>query len=342
MKAICKTKKEPGIELLDVAVPDVRDTDILVKVAAGSLCGSDLHYYHWLRGSEIVRVPLILGHEFSGEVVEFGAAVKNVEVGDRICALPSMPCCRCANCRIGRGDICSDRLTAGIRSDGFLAEFGRLTAGASIFKIPDNVSLEIASLMEPLMVSLNALDVSAFEIGSRTAILGPGPIGLLALILLRAGGATSIMVTGTTADEKRLTLAGKLGADITVDIQKEDPIALAKDLTGGGFDIVFEATGNRSAIPQAIDMIKPGGQVVLIGVHSEMVEFDPTPMVRSRKSIISAYGYTVQQWKRGLNLLASGRLDVEGIITHRLPLTRAEEGFQLATKQEAAKVLFVP
>ena len=122
-----------------------------------------------------------------------------------------------------------------------------------------------------------------------------------------------------------------------------DPaLARAKEMTGEGFDIVFEATGNRKAIPQAIDMIKPGGQVVLIGIHSQMVEFDPTPMVRSRKSIISAYGSTDQQWGRGMSLLGSGKLDVERIITHRLPLMQAEEGFQLATKQEAAKVLFIP
>ena len=342
MKAIVKTKREPGIDLLDVDVPEVGDTDILVKVAVGSLCGSDVHYYHWLPGSEIVRVPLILGHEFSGEVVEIGAAVKNAEVGDRICAPPSMPCANCPNCRIGRGDICTSRLVAGIKSDGFFAEYGRLTAAARIFKIPDNVSFEAASLMEPLTVALNAVDISAFELGSRTAILGPGPIGLLTLLLLRTGGASSIMVTGTTADEKRLSLAGKLGADITMDVIREDPVARAKGLTGGGFDIVFEATGNRNAIPQALEMVKPGGRVVLIGVHSEPVEFDPTPMVRSRKSIISAYGYTDQQWSRGISLLASKKLDVEPIITHRLPLAQAEEGFQLATRQEAAKVIFMP
>ncbi len=342
MKAIVKTKKEPGIALLDVDVPEVGDIDILVKVAAGSLCGSDLHYYHWLPGSEIVRVPVILGHEFSGEVAEVGAAVRDVRVGDRICAMPSMPCGRCPNCRIGRGEICTERLTAGIRSDGFFAEYGRLTAGASIFRIPDNVSLEAASLMEPLMVALNAVDVSAFKIGFRTAILGPGPIGLLTMLLLRTGGASSIMVTGTSTDQKRLSLAGELGADVVLDVSNEDPIDKARELTGGGFDIVFEATGNRKAIPQALEMIRPGGQVVLLGIHSQKVEFDPTPMVRSRKSIISAYGYTEQQWHRGLSLLSSRRIDVEPIITHRLPLARAEEGFQLASSQEAVKVIFVP
>ncbi|MBN1686637.1 MAG: zinc-binding dehydrogenase, partial [Spirochaetales bacterium] len=115
-----------------------------------------------------------------------------------------------------------------------------------------------------------------------------------------------------------------------------------KELTDGGFDIVYEATGNRSAIPQALEMIRPGGQVVLIGIQSATVELDFTPMVRNRKSIISAYAYSPQTWSRALSLLASGRLDIEPIITHRLPLTGAVEGFRLATEQEAVKVLFKP
>ena len=342
MKAICKIKKEPGIELLDVDIPDVGDTDILVRVAAASLCGSDVHYYHWLPGSEIVRVPVILGHEFAGEVVEVGAAVRNTAVGDRVCAPPTMPCGRCANCHAGRGDICSDRLTAGIRSDGFFAGFGRLTAGASIIKIPDNVSFETAALMEPMMVSFNAVDISAFNIGAKTAILGPGPIGLLTMLLLRIGGASIIMVTGTATDQKRLSLAGELGADVVLNVENEDPVSAARDLTGDGFDVVFEATGHQKAIPQALEMVKPGGQVVLIGIHPGPAQFDPTPMVRNRKSIIGAYGHSEQQWKRGMSLLARERLNVEPIITHRLPLEQAEEGFRLGTKQEAAKVIFLP
>ena len=342
MKAIVKTRKEPGIELLEVDVPKVGDADILVKVAAGGLCGSDVHYYQWLPGSEIVHVPVILGHEFSGEVAQVGSEVLDVEVGDRICAMPAMPCGRCPNCRIGRGDKCTDRLVVGIRSDGVFAEYARLTAGANIFKIPDNVRLDAASLMEPLSVVLNAVDISKFNLGCRTAVLGPGPIGLLTMLLLRAGGASFIMIAGTSEDGKRLALAEKLGADVVLNVDKEDPVAKARELTGGGLDIVFEATGNPDSIPQALEMIRPGGQVILIGIHSALAQFDPTPMVRSRKSILSAYSFEVQTWNRGLSLLSSGRVDVEPIITHRLPLSKAEEGFELAIRKEAAQVLFIP
>lgn len=342
MKAIVKTRREPGIEVLEVDVPEVRENDILVKVAAGSLCGSDVHYYEWLPGSQFIRVPVILGHEFSGEVVRVGSEVGVVNVGDRVAAMPSMPCGRCASCRTGRGDLCANRLVPGLLSDGFFAEYGRLTAGANIFKLPENVSYEAAALLEPFSVALNAIDISNLKIGGQTAVLGPGPIGLFTLQLLKVGGASLVMMAGTGADGKRLELADRLGADVIVDVEKEDPITRALDLTGTGLDLVFEATGNPKSVSQGLSMVKPGGKVVLIGIHPGPAEFDPTPMVRGRKIIMGAYTYDVQTWERALAIISSGLVHPETIITHRLPLTQAEKGFDLAIKKEAAKVLFKP
>jgi 2-desacetyl-2-hydroxyethyl bacteriochlorophyllide A dehydrogenase len=342
MKAIVKTKKEPGIEVLDVDEPEVKETDVLVKVAAGSLCGSDVHYYQWLPGSRFIRVPVILGHEFSGQVVKVGAGVNTVDVGDRISAMPSMPCGQCSNCLIGRGDSCTDRLVPGLLSDGFFATYARLTAGANIFKLPENVSYEAAALLEPFSVALNAVDLSDFRIGYRAAVLGPGPIGLLTTMILKAGGASLIMMAGTRGDEKRLDLARRFGADLIVDVEQEDPAATARNVSGGGLDIVFEATGNPKSVSQALDMVRAGGKVVLIGIHAALAEFDPTPMVRGRKSIIGAYGYNVQTWRRAIALISSGKVDPEAIITHRLPLIDGEEGFELAIKRDAAKVIFLP
>ena len=346
MKAIFKTKREPGIEVLEADVPEIGSTDILVKVVAGSLCGSDVHYYEWAPGSQIVNVPVILGHEFSGEVVETGAEVTQVAVGDRITAMPGMPCGQCPDCRIGRGDSCTSRLAPGIISNGYFAEYARLTAGANIFKIPENVSFDAASLSEPLAVCLNAIDISDFKMGLKTAVLGPGPIGLLTLQLLKAGGAGLVMMVGTSADERRLALAEKFGADVVINVDEEDPVDKARELAGEGFrrglDLVFEATGNPNSIPQGLDMVRPGGEVILIGIHSGPASFDPIPMVRGRKKLLGAYTYDAQTWTRVLDLLSSGLLDVEAMITHKLPLDEAEQGFQLALKKEAAKVLFTP
>ena len=341
-----KTRAAPGIELREVDVPAVGAGDILVKVGAAGICGSDVHYYQWTRGSEIVQVPVILGHEFAGEVVEVGSNVVTVEVGDRVCAVPGMACGSCGNCQAGRGDLCTSMLGPGIRSDGFFAEYGRLTAGAKLFKLPPEVSMAAAALMEPLCVCLNAIDVSGLRVGYSAAVLGPGPIGLLTTALLRAGGASPILVAGTAADGMRLALAERLGADVTVDVTQVDLAAKAGELTAAGFDLVFEATGSPPAIQQSLNLVKRGGQVVLLGIYGAPAELDPTPMVRASKNLISAYGYggayTEATWKRALGLLASGRIDVEPIITHRLPLTRAEEAFQLALQKQAAKVLLIP
>ncbi len=342
MKAIVKTKPEPGIEVLDVEKPKVGEGDILLKVAAASLCGSDIHYYEWLPGSQIIRVPVILGHEFSGEVVEIGSRVDRVRVGDRISAMPSMPCGQCSNCLQGRGDFCSNRLVAGLFSDGFFAEYGRLTAGADIFKLPENVSYDAAALLEPFSVALNAVDLSELKIGQKVAVLGPGPIGLFTLQILKAGGASLVMMAGTGVDKIRLDLARRLGADITIDVEKEDLPSKAMELTGRGFDLVFEATGNPKSVSQGLDMIRPGGKVVLIGIHSGPAEFDPTPMVRGRKALVGAYAYDAQTWKRALSIISSGQVDPEAVITHRFPLSQAEKGFDLAIRKEAVKVLFVP
>ncbi|MGB2800068.1 MAG: alcohol dehydrogenase catalytic domain-containing protein [Dehalococcoidia bacterium] len=341
MKAIVKTRKEPGIEVLDVESPEIGDTDILVKVAAGSLCGSDVHIYEWTPGYEWLPLPVTLGHEFAGQVVEVGSKVQNVAVGDRITALPLMSCSRCAMCQVGKGDSCTSKKALGLTTNGAFAEYVRLTAAANIFKLPQNVSYEAASMCEPLSVALNAVELSGIKPGHTAAVLGPGPIGLLTLQVLRIAGASLVMVAGTSADKKRLDVAERLGADIVVDVDKEDTVSRAME-SSGRFDFVFEATGNPKSVPQALSMVRSGGKVILIGVHPGPAEFDPTELVRGRKSLIGAYAYGPETWERTLALLASGRVTVEPMITHRIPLSEAREGFELALRREAAKVLFIP
>ncbi len=346
MKAVVKTKREPGIEVLDVDAPQVTDTDILVKIQAASLCGSDVHVYEWTPNYEWMPLPLILGHEFSGEVVEVGSKVQNTAVGDRITALPSMPCSRCSFCQVGKSDSCTNRLGLGLRADGAFAEYLRLTAAATILKLPEDISYEQASLCEPLAVVLRAVDLSNIKLGQTAAVLGPGPIGLLALQALRASGAGYVMVAGTGADENRLQIARDLGADDTINVEKEDLVSRAMEATGGGFraglDFVFEASGNPASVSQAVSMVRPGGKVILIGIHPVSAEFPTTNLVRSSKSIIGAYGYDLAIWHRALILFSSGKVRVEPMVTHRLPLSEAEKGFELAVKKEAAKVIFLP
>jgi len=346
MKAVVKTKKEPGIEVLDVEVPEVRDTDILVKVRAGSLCGSDVHIYEWTPNYEFLPLPIILGHEFSGEVVEVGARINTVAVGDRVTAMPGMACSRCSFCQMGKSDLCTGRLSLGMSGNGAFAEYVRLTAAASIFKIPENVDYEASALCEPLSVALHAVDLSNIKAGQTAAILGPGPIGLLTLQVLKAAGAAAVMVAGTGTDGRRLEIARKLGADVITDVEKEDPVIKAREMTraysGAGLDFVFEASGNPRSIPQALSMVRARGKVIAIGIHPAPAEIQTTELVRRSKSIIGAYAYDQETWRRSLALLASGKVRIEPMVTHRLPIPEAKDGFELAIKKEAAKVLFIP
>jgi L-iditol 2-dehydrogenase len=227
-------------------------------------------------------------------------------------------------------------------TDGFFAEYGRLTSAANIFKLPESVSYEAAALLEPFCVSLNAVDISGFQIGQKTAVLGPGPIGLFVTQVLRTAGASTIMMVGAEGDERRLMTAEHLGADMTVNIAHQDALERARGVAPRGLDIVYEATGNPKSIAQALGMVRNGGKVVLIGIHSGPATFDPTPMVRGSKSIIGAYAYTPQTWRRALDMFAIGSIDPTAVISHRVALESAEEGFELAVRKEAVKVLFVP
>ncbi len=158
---------------------------------------------------------------------------------------------------------------------------------------------------------------------------------------MRLSGASLLLVAGTGADIKRLRLSRELGADLTIDVEKEDPVKKSMELTRGGFDVVFEASGNPKSVPQALAMVKPGGKVVLIGIHPAPAQIPTTNLVRSSKTIIGAYGYDADIWYRAINLLASKKVMADSMITHKLPLSEGKHGFELLVKKEATKVIFV-
>jgi len=341
MKAIVKTKFGPGIEILDVKKPAAGDNDILVKILAGSLCGSDVHIYEWTAGYEWMPLPIIPGHEFAGEVVEIGDKINGVSIGDRITAMPSMPCGECAYCRMGRVNACKGRFSIGMTKNGAFAEYMLIKGGAEVFKIPENVSTETASLCEPLAITLNGIDLSGIKPGQTAAVFGPGPIGLLTVKLLKTVGAGQIIVTGTGADGRRLELAKQMGADVIIDVEKEDPVKTILKIAGN-LDYVFEATGIPQTISQGLHLVKRGGKVMIMGIHAGEAKFSPIDLVRNRKSLIGVYGYDRDTWQRCLSLMSSGKIDIHPIITHRFSFSEGDQGFKLALNKTAAKVIFVP
>lgn len=282
----------------------------------------------------------------SGEVVEAGAGVEKVKPGDRITASPYVPCGGCPFCRAGRSVSCLEREVIGLTANGAFAEYVRMPARANLFKIPENLSFESAALCEPLSVALNAVEVARIKPGQSAAVLGPGPIGLLTTQLLRASGASPVVAVGLGADADRLQIAQRLGADAVIDLEREDPIRRVLELTSSeglsGLDLVFEATGSPDSIGPALEMVGVEGKIILMGIHSGVATFDPTALVRGKKSIIGAYASEPQSWRRAIALLASGRVGVDEVITHQMPLGAAQEGIELALARRAGKVVFLP
>ncbi len=349
MKAIAKTRPEPGIEVLERAIPEPGDDEVLIKLLAGSLCGSDLHMYHWELPdiAPFINLPVAIGHEFSGQVAKTGKNVDHLAEGDYVTAMPGWACGVCANCRTGRPQFCLDRKHPGLYlSDGFFQEYFCLPTSAHISKVPETPDIEAFALTEPLSVSLGAVEAAAPEIGCKAAVLGPGPIGLLILQLLRLVSSELLMMTGTSDDAARLEMARKMGADVVVDISREDPVAkaasLSGGLSGGGLDLVFEAAGHPAAIDQGLKMLKPGGTLIVVGLHSKPAEIDTFSMVLGNKKMQGVIGFNPEQWKKAVGLIASGRVDTAALITHRIPISEAQQGFRLAERKEAVKIIFTP
>ena len=339
MIAIVKQGSEPGVEIVEMETPVVEECDILLRVLAAAVCGSDVHMYEGTPGYEWVPVPIVLGHEFAGEVVAVGRRVTGIAIGERITALPTMPCGACEACRMGRVGRCTNRYVLGLTRNGAFAEYMRIKSGAEILKIPDNVSNEVAALCEPLAICLNGVDLSGIKPGQTAAVFGPGPIGLLTVQLLKAAGAGTIVVTGAGVDKHRLDIAQQLGADVIVDVGQGDPVARIKAATGP-LDVVFEATGIPHTISQGLEVLKNGGKVMVMGIHGDKATFDPIDLVRRRKSLVGVYGYDRSTWLRALRLMSTGKIDITPIITHRLPFSQGKKGFELASSRVAAKVVF--
>lgn len=349
MIGVVKEGPGPGIELKELAAPVPGDDEILVKVAASSVCGTDVHLYEWLENLDgpnwwdaTLKTPVVLGHEFAGQVVEVGSKVTSVAPGDRITAPPLIPCGECDLCRGGNPEYCLESVV-GLGVDGAMAEFLKISDRASIYKIPEHVSFEDACLLEPLAVALHAVEIADFKPGDNAAVLGPGPIGLLLMLVLRAAGAGRLMVTGAKDDAKRLALAEKLGADLVVNVDEHDPVEAARDASGGaGLDFVFEASGSPQTVSQGLAMARAFGKVILLGMFSQEASFDPNDLVVGNKQLLGSLAYDAETWRRGMNLLAAGAVTPSDIIDMKIPLADAAKGFEAAARKQAAKVVLIP
>lgn len=322
----------------DRPVPEPGPTDVLVRVAAAGVCGSDVHGFTGSTGRR--RPGIVMGHEFCGTVVARGPDVTLHEVGARVVVQPIVSCGRCALCRAGRPNVCTNRLGIGWSVDGGYAEFARAPQENAV-PLPEAVPWRVGAMVEPLAVALHAVNVTPFALGDTAVVVGAGPIGLLTLLALKLRGAGPVVVSDLS--ERRLDLARRLGADVTVGTG-QDLAEVARGLTGGaGAAVALEAVGVSASVRAALGSVRPGGHVTWIGNSAPTVEVPMQDVVTRELTVRGAYAF-VEEFGRAVDLLASGRIDVTPLIEEVAPL---EEGERLVRaladgSLDAVKVVLEP
>jgi alcohol dehydrogenase/L-iditol 2-dehydrogenase len=329
MKALVKYGRRDGeVEVRDVAEPEVAAGRVLIEVKAAGVCGSDLHMWRE-NHSWAIKLPLVLGHEFCGTVAAVGEGVSGFAIGDRVaCETAAEVCGQCVYCLSGNYNLCPNRLGYGALADGAFTRY--VNARPQILhRIPDNVPFEHAALTEPICVAYNALvEKTSMRPGDLVVIQGPGPIGIMALQMVRLRGAGTIVVLGTDVDKHRLEVAAELGAHHTVNIQREDASALVHSLGDGfGADLVVDCTGVSRALQQSMDLVRPNGRITKIGWGPQPLNFSLDPIVAKAVTLQGSFSHTYPTWERVLGLLSTGQINLDPVIGGVYPLEEWEEGF---------------
>ena len=328
------------MEMQEVEEPRATPGYVVLKVGAASICGSDLHGF---LGKSAKRVPpLVMGHEFTGEVMAPDGGAEGLSVGDRVTINPILSCGRCEECLRGRTSICPHRTVIGIEHPGAFANYVSVPA-ESCFKLPDHVGDLEGSMVESLSNALHIFDRSLHGFIRSVAVIGAGTQGLLALQVARHIGATRIAVTDMVPS--RLELASRLGATHVIDVRTEDPVEAVIDMTDGqGVDLSVEAVGHTATQEQAVRMLRQGGEAVLLGLGAEApMGIDGVAMVNRELVVRGSYAYTSLDFAYSLELISTGRIDVASMVVAR----DLEEGPAIFTKLvddpgDLIKVALVP
>ena len=336
-----KTKPKPGIEVLDIPKPVVEPDEVLIKVKAAAICGSDLGIYKYTSAYSKMTLPVVMGHEFSGDIVETGNDVSGFNVGNRVISESVKACGECRYCKEGRSNLCEKSTLFGIHTGGSFAEYIAVPYKL-LHRIPDNMSYEDAALVEPLSNALHFVkDITPFKVNDFVVVQGCGPIGLFSAQLFKLGGAQVIM-TGLSADKVRFEIAEKLGIE-SVNIQEENLEEIVMERTKGkGVDIAFVAVGAPPAVKQATQIVKKRGRITVVGIFGSEVPIDMTWLVRRELEIKGAYDAKPVNFPESIELISKGLIDVNSVLTHRFNLHEAEEAFKVALNMTGGKIEFHP
>lgn len=343
MKAVTKTRREPGLDVIETQPDKIEDDEVLLKMRAASICGSDLGFYNYTPAyQKFAKVPTIMGHEFAGEIEEVGKTVQDFRPGDRVSVESVLYCGKCRFCRMGATNICQNFTVFGMHRNGGFAEYVSVNQ-RYLHRIPNDVSFLEAGIVEPLSVVVNAFeDVSTpIRSGDSACIIGPGPLGLFSAEVLRSKGVRRILVLGIGIDEYRLELARDKLSHETLDTESADPTEKKNSMTDGyGFDMVVVSAGSPAALKSAVPLASKGGQIVVIGIFPEEVSIAASDLVRRQISMRGSYGSTWKHYEEAIRLLEEKMVRADAIVSHRFNLEQAEEAFQMAKAKSGSKVQF--
>ncbi len=321
----------------DIPVPEITENDVLIRVRKTAICGTDVHIYNWDQWSrETIPVPMQIGHEFYGEVVEIGKAVTGLYVGERVSGEGHVVCGHCRNCRAGTRHLCINTRSIGVNIPGAFAEYLAMPA-ANVFPIPDDIPDDEAAILDPLG---NAVHTAlSFDLVSEDVLVtGAGPVGIMAAAVARHVGARQVAITDM--NQYRLDLAKRVGIEHCINISDMTLEELEKELhMVEGFDVAMEMSGNPRALTDMIEVMKPGGKIALLGFLPDGTGIEWKKVITKGLFIKGIYGREMFETWYKMAALIQGGLDILPVITHRFPVHEFDQGFQVMREGKSGKVI---
>mgnify|MGYP001816919716 FL=1 len=337
MKALVKAKPERGIWMEDIDKPRVGHNDVLIRVNRTAICGTDIHIFKWDDWAEAtIPVPMAVGHEFSGEIVDMGIEVKGYEVGDRVSAEGHITCGYCRNCRAGRRHLCMNTVGVGVNRPGAFAEYIAVPA-FNVFKLPDAITDDMAAILDPLGNATHTA-LSFDLVGEDVLITGAGPIGIMAVAIARYAGARHVVITDV--NDYRLALAREMGATRAINVTTATIDDTMKDLgMVEGFDVGMEMSGNPQAFRDMLRTMHHGGKIAMLGIPPGDMAIDWNEVIFKGLIIKGIYGREMfETWYKMSSMLQSG-LNMDPIITHHFPVDDFQPAFELMESGQSGKVI---
>ncbi|TAA46109.1 MULTISPECIES: L-threonine 3-dehydrogenase [Corallincola] len=337
MRGLAKLKAAPGIWMTEAPLPELGHNDLLIKIRKTAICGTDLHIYKWDEWSQnTIPVPMIVGHEYVGEVVAMGQEVRGFSEGDRVSGEGHITCGHCRNCRAGRRHLCRNTVGVGVNRQGAFADYLVIPA-YNAFKIPTGISDELASIFDPFGNAVHTA-LSFDLVGEDVLITGAGPIGIMAVAIARHCGARHVVITDV--NDYRLNLAAQMGASRVVNVAKESLSDVMVELgMTEGFDVGMEMSGVPSAFSAMLDKMNHGGKIALLGIPPSDMAIDWNQVIFKGLEIKGIYGREMfETWYKMASLLQSG-LNISPVITHRFDINDFQLGFDAMVSGQCGKVI---